>query len=63
MADLRESDQCTPAASSLPRERPDVPDDRSQEHLAPAVYWITPQHVTMDVIDLSDCSSTFAAIC
>ena len=63
VADSREQDQSTPTASSLPRERPDVPDDQSQEHPAPEVYWTTPQHVTIDVIELSDGSSTFSAIC
>ena len=63
VVNLRETDQCTPAASSLPCERPDVLDDHSQAHPVLEVYWITPQHVIMDVMELSDCSSTFSSIC
>ena len=49
---------------SLPRERPDAPvDDGAQDHIAPTTYWITPQHVTMDVLDLSDGLSTFSPVC
>ena len=55
----RESDQPTPTTSSLPRERPDAPADQSQGHPAPDVYWITPQHNRMDVMELSDGLSTF----
>ena len=62
-ADSREQNQSTPTDSSLPRERPEVLNDPSQEHLAPEVYWITPQHVTMDVMELADGWSTFSAIC
>ena len=61
VTDSREQDQPTPTASYLPRERTHVLDDQAQAHLAPEVYW--PQHVTMDVIELSDGSSTLSAIC
>ena len=63
VADSREQDQSAPtAASSLPRERPDVPDDQSQEHLAPEVYWIISQLVTMGVMELADGSGILSAI-
>ena len=62
--DSNSSDSSASPLDSLPRERPDVlDDDGAQDHLAPTIYWITPQHVTMDVIELSDGSSTFSSIC
>ena len=48
----------------LPRERPDVlADTKDQDHLDPCVYWITPQHVTVDVLALSDGLSAFSSVC
>ena len=48
----------------LPRERPDVPaDTQDQDHLAPSIYWITPQRVTVDVLEMSDGVSTFSSVC
>ena len=63
MTDSRGSDLSDTSTTSLPRERLDVLDDQSQEHLAPDVYWVTSQHVTMDITELSDGSSTFTCIC
>ena len=49
---------------SLPRERPDVPADaEDQDHIAPTIYWLTPQHVTLDVLELSDGLSAFSPVC
>ena len=51
-------------ADSSPRERPDVPaDSTDQEHLVPSIYWITPQHVIVDVLELSDGLSAFSSVC
>ena len=42
-------------SDSLPRERPDAPTDNGhQDHLTPSIYGITPEHVTMDVLELYD---------
>ncbi|MFM7986580.1 MAG: hypothetical protein ACKPKO_45425, partial [Candidatus Fonsibacter sp.] len=46
----------------LPRERPYVSGDLLATHPAPENYWITPPHVSPDVMELSDGSSTFLAI-
>ena len=49
---------------SLPRERPDVPADATyQNHLAPTNYWTTPQHVTVNVLELSDGLCAFSSVC
>jgi hypothetical protein len=61
--DLQDSDLSATPTSSLPRERPDVPDDHSHDNPVPEVYWITPQHVTMYVMEISGASSTFSVIC
>ena len=38
----------------LPRERPDaLVDTKDQDHLALAMYWITPQHVIVVVFCLN----------
>ncbi len=39
------------SSMSLPRERPDILEDRLQYHPAPDVYWIIPQHISVDVMD------------
>ena len=36
---------------------------KNQDHLALAFYWITPQHVTVDVLALSDGLSAFSSVC
>ena len=51
ITDSRGSDLLATPTSSLPRERPDVLDGQLQDHPAPVVYWITPQHVTVYVIE------------
>ena len=61
--DPRGSDVSATPTSSLPRERPDIPDDHPQDHPAPDVYWITPQHVTVDILELSNGRSIFSSIC
>ena len=54
------------ASSSLPRERLEVLGgysmDQLPEHNVSEVYWY-PQHVLPDVIELSDGSGSFLAIC
>ena len=61
--DLQESDLSATPTLSLPRERLDVPDDQPQDHLAPDVYWITPQHASVDIMELLDGRSTLVSIC
>ena len=44
--------------------RPDVPaDTKDQDHLAPSIYGIIPQRVTVDVLELSDGLSAFWSVC
>ena len=61
--DSRGSDLSATPTSSSPRERLDVPNDQPQDHPAPDVYWITPQHLIVDVTELSDGRSAFSSIC
>ena len=58
----REHEQSLPPKPPLPRERLSESSDLISEHPAPEVYWITPQHASPDVVEISDGSGVLAAI-
>ena len=51
-------------ADPFPRERSDLQSESTdKDHSAPLVYWIGPQHATVDVLELSDGLSLFSSVC
>ena len=51
-------------AVELPSERSELQSESTdKDHSAPQVYWIGPQHSTMNVLERSDGLSLFSSIC
>ena len=46
----------------LPRERLSESSDSVARHAGPEINWITPQHESPDVIDISDASGVLSVI-
>ena len=61
---LRKEKVVEPPTDHFPRGRSDLQSDsKDKDQSAPSVYWVGPQHATVDVLDLSDGLSLFSSIC
>ena len=56
-----------PPSDSVPRERQDIPREQAIDQLPgqgiPEIFWIAPRGVRTDVMELSNGSGSFLALC
>ena len=61
---LRKEKAVEQPTDHFPRERSDFQSDSTEkDRSAPLLYWIGPQHATVDVLELADGLSMFSSIC